>query len=544
MSGLGKGIVSELNPELASTETKTAPVERNGVILDARYISKVFPGITALQDVDFQAYRGRVNVLIGENGAGKSTLMKILAGVEQPTAGEILLDGGPVSFRSPRDAARAGIGIIYQELNLFPNLSIAENIFAAHELSRNGVVQHRLQEKRAKQVLARLEQPLNPRTLVSDLRIGQQQIVEIAKALAQDVRILIMDEPTSALTNAETEALFRIVRELTSQGVALIYISHKLEELLRIGDYFTVLRDGKLAAKAERNAVSISWIIEKMVGRTVRAPSRQDGAHVTKTNGPVLEIKNLTLPRVGSGFTLENVSFSLRAGEIVAIYGLMGSGRTELLECLMGLHPAAAGTIFLRGKPLGNSTVSERIERGITLVPEDRQRLGLVQQLSVGKNLTLASLRRYLTFFWLSDRREQQATQAVVRDLAIKTRNVEQPVTALSGGNQQKVVLAKSLLAKPDVLLLDEPIRGIDVGAKAEIFQIVNRLSEQGLAILFVSSELPEVLAVPDRILVLAKGHITGEFEHADVTEEKLVQAASSLSTAAWDAHSAEPSNT
>ena len=532
-----------MNPELASAETETAPAERNGVILDARHVSKLFPGIVALQDVDFQVYRGRVNVLIGENGAGKSTLMKILAGVEQPTTGEILLDGSPVSFRSPRDAARAGIGIIYQELNLFPNLSIAENIFAAHELSRNGVVRHRLQEERAKEVLARLEQPLNPRTLVSDLRIGQQQIVEIAKALAQDVRILIMDEPTSALTNAETEALFRIVRELTSQGVALIYISHKLEELLRIGDYFTVLRDGKLAAKAERNDISISWIIEKMVGRTVRAPSRQDGAHVTENNGPILEVENLTLPRVGSGFTLENVSFSLRGGEIVAIYGLMGSGRTEMLECLMGLHPEATGIISLRGKPLGTTTVSERIERGITLVPEDRQRLGLVQQLSVGKNLTLASLRRYLTLFWLSDRREQEATGAVIRDLAIKTRSVEQPVTALSGGNQQKVVLAKSLLAKPDVLLLDEPTRGIDVGAKAEIFQIVNRLSEQGLAILFVSSELPEVLAVPDRILVLAKGHITGEFAHADVTEEKLVQAASSRLTMARGDHLAEPSN-
>jgi erythritol transport system ATP-binding protein len=515
----------------ASESNNLPPADaKDDIVLLARQVTKIFPGILALDQVDFQVYRGKVNVLIGENGAGKSTLMKILAGVEQPTAGELVLDGHRVSFKNTREAARLGIGIIYQELNLFPNLTIAENIFAAREVTKNGVVQHREQEELARKVLARLEQPLDPRTPVSDLRMGQQQIVEIAKALSQDVRILIMDEPTSALTGAETEALFRIIRELTAHGVAIIYISHKLEELLRIGDYVTVLRDGKLAAHAPAQNIDLTWIIEKMVGRTVRAPSRHNRFHESATSVPILRVDNLTLPRVGSGFTLENVSFTLNKGEILAIYGLMGAGRTELFECLVGLRPEATGSVLLDGAPLENSTtIAERIERGITLVPEDRQRLGLVQQLTVSQNLTLASLRRYLDWFWLSDRRENESVSAVIRELAIKTRSASQPVTALSGGNQQKVVVAKSLLTKPQVLLLDEPTRGIDVGAKAEIFQIINRLAEQGLAILFVSSELPEVLAVPDRILVLSKGKVTGEFTHDDVTEEKLVRAASAL---------------
>jgi erythritol transport system ATP-binding protein len=517
-----------VSPSPESKDPKLVDGE-NEVILLAKQITKVFPGILALDQVDFNVYRGKVNVLIGENGAGKSTLMKIVAGVEQPTAGELVLDGHRVSFKNTREAARLGIGIIYQELNLFPNLTIAENMFAAREVTKNGVVQHREQEELARKVLARLEQPLDPRALVSDLRMGQQQIVEIAKALSQDVRILIMDEPTSALTGTETEALFRIIRELTAHGVAIVYISHKLEELLRIGDYVTVLRDGKLAAHARAQDVNVTWIIEKMVGRTVRAPSRHNHFHESAENAPILKVEGLTLPRVGSGFTLEKVDLTLKKGEILAIYGLMGAGRTELFECLMGLHPEATGSIYLNGTPLGHATIAERIEHGITLVPEDRQRLGLVQQLTVGQNLTLASLRRHLTWFWLSDRRENESVSAIIRELGIKTRTASQPVTALSGGNQQKVVVAKSLLTKPQILLLDEPTRGIDVGAKAEIFQIINRLAEQGLAILFVSSELPEVLAVPDRILVLSKGKVTGEFTHDDVTEEKLVRAASAL---------------
>ena len=492
----------------------------------AEKITKLYPGTLALDKVDFTVYKGAVNVLIGENGAGKSTLMKVLAGAERPTSGRILLDGIPVEFRSTREAAQAGIGIIFQELELFPNLSISENIFIGREITRGGVVQHEEQEKMTRALLDRLEQPLNPSALVRDLRIGQQQIVEIAKALSHNVRVLIMDEPTSALTASETEALFRIIADLKAHGVAIIYISHKMEELLRIGDYLTVLRDGRLAASAPARSVNITWIVEKMVGRTLSAPRHRTPTEAAGAREPVLEIKNLSLPRIGGGFTLEKVSLKLHRGEILAIFGLMGAGRTELFECLMGLHPEATGEITISNRRIRPETIRERIDLGLMLVPEDRQRLGLVQKLSVGQNITLASLKRFVTTFWLDERREKESIVKVMRDLAIKARSPEYPITSLSGGNQQKVVFAKSLLTQPEVLLLDEPTRGIDVGAKAEIFEIMNRLAEQGLAVLFVSSELPEMFTVPDRILVLSKGKVTGEFLHNNATEEALILAA------------------
>jgi erythritol transport system ATP-binding protein len=453
-------------------------------------------------------------------------LMKILAGADPPTSGRILLDGVPVEFKSTREAAHAGIGIIFQELELFPNLSISENIFIGREITRGGIVQHSEQEKITRQLLDRLEQPLDPSALVRDLRIGQQQIVEIAKALSHNVRVLIMDEPTSALTASETEALFRIIADLKAHGVAIIYISHKMEELLTIGDYITILRDGRLAASAPARSVNVAWIVEKMVGRNVSAPRRRAQTLTAGTRGPILEIKDLSLPRVGGGFTLEKVTFKLHGGEILAIFGLMGAGRTELIECLMGLHPEATGEIRISNRAIRTETIRERIDLGLMLVPEDRQRLGLVQKLSVAHNITLSSLRRFVTTFWLDERQENESISKLMRDLSIKARNPESPITSLSGGNQQKVVFAKSLLTQPQVLLLDEPTRGIDVGAKAEIFEIMNRLAEQGLAVLFVSSELPEMFTVPDRVLVLSKGRVTGEFHHDNVTEEALILAA------------------
>jgi erythritol transport system ATP-binding protein len=507
------------------------PLERaspnaSDVVVLAEKISKRYPGTLALDEVDFSVYKSAVNVLIGENGAGKSTLMKILAGADPPTSGRILLDGVPVEFKSTREAAHAGIGIIFQELELFPNLSISENIFIGREITRGGIVQHSEQERITRQLLDRLEQPLDPSALVRDLRIGQQQIVEIAKALSHNVRVLIMDEPTSALTASETEALFRIIADLKAHGVAIIYISHKMEELLTIGDYITILRDGRLAASAPARSVNLAWIVEKMVGRNVSAPRRRAQTLTAGTRGPILEIKDLSLPRVGGGFTLEKVTFKLHGGEILAIFGLMGAGRTELIECLMGLHPEATGEIRISNRAIRTETIRERIDLGLMLVPEDRQRLGLVQKLSVAHNITLSSLRRFVTTFWLDERQENESISKLMRDLSIKARSPESPITSLSGGNQQKVVFAKSLLTQPQVLLLDEPTRGIDVGAKAEIFEIMNRLAEQGLAVLFVSSELPEMFTVPDRILVLSKGRVTGEFRHDNVTEEALILAA------------------
>ena len=496
------------------------------VVMVAEKVSKKYPGTLALDQVDFTVYAGAVNVLIGENGAGKSTLMKIIAGAERPTGGKLFLDKREVSFASAREAAVAGIGIIYQELELFPNLNISENIFAARELTRGGVVQHGEQEKITRQLLARLEQPLDPKGLVRDLRMGQQQIVEIAKALSHNVRVLIMDEPTSALTTAETTALFRIIADLKAQGVAIVYISHKLEELLTIGDYVTVLRDGKLAASSPAKEVTVGWIVEKMVGRSVQTSQRR--AQVQRADGAesILKVKNLSLPRAGGGYALKDVSFALHPGEILAVFGLMGAGRTELFECLMGLHPEASGEVHFRGRRLGKETIRERIDLGMMLVPEDRQRLGLVQKLSVAQNMTLANLRRFVSSFWLSSRREAEDVKTYLRDLAIKARTPEHPITSLSGGNQQKVVIAKSLLTQPRVLLLDEPTRGIDVGAKGEIFEIMNRLANEGLAVLFVSSELPEMFSVPDRVMVLSKGRVTGLFPHEQVTEEALVLAA------------------
>ncbi len=494
------------------------------VILHADKITKVYPGTVALKEVDFNIYRGKVNVLIGENGAGKSTLMKILAGVEHPTSGTLLLDDKPITVRSPRDAAQHGIGIIYQELNLYPNLSVAENIFMARELTTAaGTIREREQERLARELMLRLEQDVDPKTLVSDLRIGQQQIVEIAKALAQNVRILIMDEPTSALSNTEVAVLFRIIRELKAQHVSIVYISHKLDELLHIGDTFTVLRDGQLVAEAPADQVTLNWIVEKMVGRRPEALF-QRAEHAAAND--LLRVENLSLPRSGGGLVVDHVSFSVRSGEILGIYGLMGAGRTELLESLMGLHRDASGNIWLDGTALTNrDDIRTRIRQGLALIPEDRQLRGLVQKQSVAHNITLASLSRFLNRFYLSAAKERAGVQQEVTELRIKVANVENLVTSLSGGNQQKVVVGKSLLTSPKVLMMDEPTRGIDVAAKGEIFEIMNQLALKGLAVVFVSSELKEVLAMADRVLVMAKGRITAEFNRSELSQEAVVAA-------------------
>ena len=495
------------------------------ILLRAEQVTKIYPGTVALNAVDFNLYRGKVNVLIGENGAGKSTLMKILAGVESATSGRLLLDGREIAPASPREAEDLGIGIIYQELNLFPNMNISENIFVAHERTFAGVViDHKSQDERARELLKKLEQPLNPNTLVADLRIGQQQIVEIAKALALDVRILIMDEPTSALSNTEVEVLFRVINELKAQGVSIVYISHKLEELMQIGDYVTILRDGNLIAEAPVPEIDLPWIVDNMVGRdasTLYEPAPHDIGEV------ILEVRDLYLPRPrGKDYLLENVSFDLHAGEIVGLYGLMGAGRTELFECLLGLHKYSAKTVSLDGQHLKSNTVEARIEQGIMLVPEDRQREGLVQTLSIHNNMLLASLKKHLfARLSLSKSKENRSVEQYVRDLHIKAASAQDLISSLSGGNQQKVVVGKALLTNPRVLLLDEPTRGIDVGAKQEIFDIIVKLAQQGLGILFVSTELKEVLAISDRILVMSKGRITGEFNRGDATEQGLVEA-------------------
>ncbi len=510
-------------PELTvSPESAFAMALEENILLKAQNITKVFPGTVALDDVSFNVYRGKVNVLIGENGAGNSTLMKILAGVERPTHGKILLDGKEIHLHSPLDANRLGIGIIYQELNLCPNLSIVDNIYLARESTANGLIDKKKERNTARELVRRLEQNIDPNALVADLRIGQQQIVEIAKALSQDVRILIMDEPTSALSAAEVEVLFRVIRELKAHGVAIIYISHKLEELLQIGDYITVLRDGHKVAEAEAAKVNVSWLIEKMVGRNPAALfTRKEHA----LGDTLLKVEDLTLPRMGGGYILDHISFDLHEGEILGFYGLMGAGRSDLVDCLAGARELATGKIYLNGQLVTSTTVSERIQAGFVLIPEDRQRFGLVQTLSVMDNMLLASLKNYLKGIFLSHQVEKASANQQVKDLSIRVANINQPITSLSGGNQQKVVVAKGLLTRPKVLLLDEPTRGIDVGAKSEIFEIMSRLAAEKYGVIFVSSELKEVLAMSDRIIVMSKGAITGMFSREEATEEKLVAA-------------------
>jgi erythritol transport system ATP-binding protein len=443
--------------------------------------------------------------------------------VQSPTSGKILLDGNEIKPRSPLEATRLGIGMVFQELNLCANLSVVDNIFLARETTgKNGLIAHRLQKERASQLLGKLEQIIDPDELVSGLRIGKQQIVEIAKALSQDVRILIMDEPTSALSAAEVEVLFRVMRELKSSGVAIIYISHKLEELLQIGDYVTILRDGRKVAEEEIKNINVTWMIENMVGRN---PATLFTRKERELGDVLLKAENLTLPRAGGEYLLDHVSFELRQGEVLGFYGLMGAGRSDLLECLTGARPQATGSVWLDGKQVTTKTISGRIQSGFVLVPEDRQRDGIVPTLSVMDNMLLASLKKYLKGLFLTPSEEKAATHSQIKNLSIRVASSHQPITALSGGNQQKVVVAKGLLTHPKVLLLDEPTRGIDVGAKSEISEIINQLAEQKYGVIFVSSELKEILAMSDRILVMSKGKITGEFTHQEATEEKLVAA-------------------
>ncbi len=408
-------------------------------------------------------------------------------------------------------------------MNLFPNLSVTENVFMAREKTHRGVmIDKKQQREQTKAVLDRLQQAIDPDALVGELRLGQQQIIEIAKALVQDVRVLIMDEPTSALSTAEVEILFDVIRDLKAHGVSIIYISHKLDELMQIGDFITVLRDGRLVAEQPASQVDVPWIIEQMVGRNPAALFHGEAHEIGEE---LMRVQDLTLGRVGGGFTLDQVSFTLHRGEILGIYGLMGAGRSELCEVLSGVAQRASGQIWLEGKPIERGSVREHIQLGIALVPEDRQREGLVQTMSVADNMLLPSLRRYVERFRLSRQRQKTVVDETIRSLSVKVARPDQPVTALSGGNQQKVVVGSRLLTQPKVLLLDEPSRGIDVGAKAEIFEIINRLAQQGYAIIFISSELKEIVAMADRILVMSKGRITGEFHRGDITEEQLVAA-------------------
>lgn len=493
------------------------------ILFKAREIIKQYPGTRALDTVDFNIYEGKVNVLIGENGAGKSTLMKILAGVEQATSGQFFLNDQEITIKNAKDAQALGIGIIYQELNLFPELNVAQNIFMAKEKVNYFMLNDEYHHKVASELMKKLEHPMDTRVLLNTLRVGQQQIVEIAKIMIQDnLKILIMDEPTSSLSNAEVEILFKLINELKSQGISIIYISHRLEEIMRIGDYVTVLRDGKLIEEEKVANIDVPWIVQKMVGKSTKQSYVNKDKKIGET---VLKTHEITMPKVGGGYVVDHVSLEVKAGEILGLYGLMGAGRTELIECVMGLHKVADGSVTIGDVTQVPKNNKNQILSGLGHIPEDRQRDGLVQTMSIEKNITLASLEKFFKWFKIDVKEERKSVEAMIKDLYIKAGNPKNSIMSLSGGNQQKVVISKWMMTKPKVLFMDEPTRGIDVGAKEDVFKIMNELTLEGIGIIFVGSDLKEVISVSDRILVMSNGKITGEFTGDEINEQVLVDA-------------------
>ena len=495
------------------------------VVLHCEKIDKIYPGTKALDQVSFDLLKGKVNVLIGENGAGKSTLMKMIAGIEQPSAGKMYMDGQEVVFKDTNAARARGIGIIHQELSLFQNLTVYQNIFMCHERQKGPFLDDRQHIEGAKKVLKHLEQEIPPDTLVGDLRVGQQQMVEIARNLVEnDLRVLIMDEPTSSLSAAEVKVLFKIMRELLEQGLSIVYISHRLEEIMEIGDHVTILRDGKYVADADVKDITLPWIVENMVGKNTQYHRFQRSIDLDQAE-KVLEVNHMYLPKTGGGWLLDDVSLYLKKGEVLGIYGLLGAGRSELFECLMGMRPEHSGEVIYQGKTMKIGSVADQLSAGFALVPEDRQRQGLVQSLDICKNTSLASLEQFRRGFLMDYGAEEKAVDAQIKDLHIKVADKDLPILSLSGGNQQKVVIAKGLLTQPTVLLMDEPSRGIDIGAKTEVFEIIHEFSERGLSIIVISSELKEIMAIADRIYVLSNGKCTAELAGDDITEDNLVRA-------------------
>ncbi|MGV2292524.1 sugar ABC transporter ATP-binding protein [Trinickia sp. YCB016] len=491
-------------------------------LISVKRLSKSFPGVRALHEVQFELMAGEVHALMGENGAGKSTLMKILAGVYTRDSGDILYDGQPVDFHSPREAQAVGIGIIHQELQLMNHLTVAQNMFIGREpRSRFGLFldEDKLNDQ-ARDILARMHVKLDPRAIVGSVTVAKQQMVEIAKALSFDSRVLIMDEPTSALNDAEIAELFRIIRQLRDRGVGIIYISHKMDELKQISERVTVLRDGEYVATVGTKDTSVEAIIGMMVGRTLTdlAPS-----HGKENQGEVaLEVKNLH-----AGPLVRDVSFALRKGEILGFAGLMGAGRTEVARAVFGADPVESGETIVKGVKVTIKKPSDAVKHGIGYLSEDRKRYGLATGMDVESNIVMSNLRKFLALNFVLRRNQMRRTAShFIKLLAIRTPSAAQQVRLLSGGNQQKVVIAKWLERDCDVLFFDEPTRGIDVGAKSEIYKLLRALADQGKAIVMISSELPEILRMSDRIVVMCEGRITGELLAAEATQERIMHLA------------------
>ena len=496
-------------------------------IVEIRNLNKSFPGVRALIDARFDLVAGEVHALMGENGAGKSTLMKVLAGVYQKDGGTIKINGQEVEISGPRAAQALGVGIIHQELNLMNHLNVAQNIFIGREpRNKFGVIDKQKMRADTQAILDRLHLKLDPGTLVSELTVAKQQMVEIAKALSfHGTRVLIMDEPTAALNNVEIDDLFRIIGQLKEHGVGIVYISHKMDELKRISDRVTVMRDGQYIDTVPTATTSMDTIISLMVGRPL---FEGDGPNAPAAdNEIVLEVRNLN-----RGRAIKDVSFNVRKGEILGFAGLMGAGRTEVARAIFGADKIDSGEILVHGNKVSIQSPADAVKHGIGYLSEDRKHFGLATGMSVASNIVLATMKRFLSFnFVLKQSVIRDSGNSFVKQLDIKTPSLEQKVSLLSGGNQQKIVIAKWLVRDSEILFFDEPTRGIDVGAKSEIYKLLNALAQQGRAIVMISSELPEVLRLSNRILVMCEGRITGEVSSADATQEKIMRLATQRET-------------
>ena len=506
------------------TDTSGSPTTNGAnaaqpLLLEMRGITKSFPGVQALREVDFDLRKGEVHALVGENGAGKSTLMKILSGVYELDSGEITFKGQPAAFRNPRQAQLAGITTIYQELNQVPYLSVTENIFLGSEMTRGGVaLKWSEMHREARALLAKLHLDIDPRTHVGELGVGMQQMVEVAKALYHKADLIIMDEPTSSLSIREIRDLFSIVRELKAEGVSVIYISHHLEEIFQISDRTTVLRDGRHISTQPTSALNVDKLIRLMVGRDL---SEQFPKELAERRDEVLRVEGLN-----QGTRLFDINFSVYAGEVLGLAGLVGAGRTELVRAVFGADPIDSGQFFVDGQPVTIKSSRDAVNNGIGLLTEDRKRQGLFLQMNVRENITMSVLERLTRGLKTNRKKEAALAGEYIDSLAIKAFSQDQLAINLSGGTQQKVVLSKWLATQPRLLIFDEPTRGIDVGAKVEIYRMMNDLAKQGVAILMVSSELPEVLGMSDRIMVIAGGRIRGFLARDDATEEKIMELA------------------
>jgi len=483
-------------------------------------IEKSFPGVHALSQCQFELRPGEVHALVGENGAGKSTLMKVLAGVYAKDAGRILYKGKEVEIHNPRAAQNLGISMIHQELNLMPHLTVAQNMFIGREQRQNVkfMLDDKAINKQAEQVFEMMRLNLDPRVKVADLSVAKQQMVEIAKALSFNAEVLIMDEPTAALTDTEIDELFRIIRDLRAKGVGVVHISHRLEELRLISDRVTVMRDGKYIDTVKTQDATIDQIISMMVGRTIYEATPEVPEQPSEE--VVLEVKNLN-----RGNVIKDVSFKLKKGEILGFSGLVGAGRTEVARAVFGADPIDSGEIYVRGSKVHIGSPHDAVQHGIGYLSEDRKRYGLALGMDVEENVVLAAFKKFLGAFGLVNRSKSRSTaEQYVKMLAIKTPSLQQKVRNLSGGNQQKVIIGKWLTADTNILIFDEPTRGIDVGAKSEIYHLLNNLVQQGKSIIMISSELPEILRMSHRVVVMCEGRITGELNVAEATQEKIMQ--------------------